>query len=139
MMERVREFCFPVMATKREKRLNVAMVFATPFMFASMFAAFIWEDHFTVLIAIFIASVGVVGGLHLALKAAHRAALDHLREIEFLLCPACQSDLQASSTAGRCPSCGRPFKADSISIEWIERYERLLKRIEPENEGGAEL
>jgi hypothetical protein len=129
MMERVREFWFPRLATRRERRLTTVLHACYVCTGASIiWIALAYQRPAPPVVALAV-SIGVAINIRLALESAHHRALTRLRNAQFLICPGCLYDLRASVDAGQCPECGSPFDIAGLRHQWTQRYVGLLNRV----------
>jgi len=129
MIERVRKFWFPRLATRRERRLSI--VLRAAYICAGLGIVWIALTYKRPAPAMFslAVSIGVGINVRLALETAHHRALTKLRNAQFLMCPGCLYDLRASIDAGQCPECGLAFDLATLRHQWTQRYVRLLNRV----------
>lgn len=139
MLTKLLERSFPTMATQREVWLNTSrFVFKVIAIFtlASSVVCLAWDVRlFFRVVVVSMYFWFAVGAFKFLLTSAHDAALDRLREAQFLICTACRFDLRSSVSIGKCPECGRSFNPDTLSLEWIRHYDHLKEKARPKELG----
>lgn len=134
MIERVRTWLFPLMATRAERRLNVAMVATGAMLLAGVLGILISQGKTRLWFVYPLLAFGFAHALcRFLLRRAHYRARRRLQEWAYLVCPECCYALARSLSQGRCPECGRPFDQTELRRVWSHRYTALIDRVERED------
>lgn len=67
---------------------------------------------------------------------ALRSGAEHLRAVNFHICPRCTYDLEG--VIEHCPECGHAFDTASLRRDWTSRYGTLVQGSDPRQPANAD-